>query len=54
MAQTALFTNIPNVVIKNTEGAILIQLLFQTMRGTTACNEIFEPLLNLVKDRMMI
>jgi len=24
------------------------------MRGTTACNEIFEPLLNLVKDRMMI
>ena len=27
MAETALFTNKPNVIIKNTEGAILIQLL---------------------------
>lgn len=52
MAETALFTKKPNVLIKNTEGAILIQLLLQIMRGTDACNDIIEPLLNRVKDRM--
>lgn len=41
-----------NALIKNTEGAILIQLLLQVMRGTDACNEVCEPLLNLVKTRM--
>lgn len=28
--------------------------MFQTMKGTNVCNEIFEPLLNRVKDRMML
>ena len=52
MAETALFTKKPNVIIKNTEGAILIQLLLQIMRGSDACNSFFEPLLNRVKQRM--
>lgn len=39
--------------MKNTEGAILIQLLFQTMRGTECLNEVFTPLLDRVKERMV-
>lgn len=49
MAETALFTIKPNVIIKNTEGAILIQLLLQIMKGTEVCNPFFESLLNRVK-----
>jgi hypothetical protein len=54
MAETALFTTKQNVKINNTEGAILIQMLLQTMRGTDACNEIILPLLSRVRDRMSI
>lgn len=49
MADTALFTQKPNVVIKNTEGSILIQILLQIMQGTGVCNEFFESLLNRVR-----
>jgi hypothetical protein len=52
MAEVALFTNRPTVLIKNTEGAILIQLIFQLMRGTTVFQPIFSSLLTRVKDRM--
>jgi hypothetical protein len=52
MAEVALFTNKPTVLIKNTEGAILIQLIFQLMRGTTVFQPIFASLLTRVKDRM--
>lgn len=51
MAETALFTNKPNVIIKNSEGAILIQILLQIMRGSDSCNSFFESLLNRVKHR---
>lgn len=54
MAETALFSKQPPVILKNTEGAILIQLLLQTMRGTQVCNGIIEPLLGRVKDRMQM
>jgi len=52
MAEVALFTNKPSVLIKNTEGAILIQLIFQLMRGTTVFQPIFSSLLTRVRDRM--
>lgn len=52
MAEVALFTNKPNVLIKNTEGAVLIQLILQLMRGTTVFQPIFSSLLTRVKDRM--
>jgi hypothetical protein len=51
MAETALFTVQKNAVINNTEGAILIQLLMQYMRGTDALNDIFYPLLDRVRER---
>jgi hypothetical protein len=51
MAETALFTTKPNVIIKNTEGAILIQLFLQILRGSEVCNSFFESLLNRVKQR---
>ncbi len=54
MAETALFSRQPPIILKNTEGAILIQLLLQTMRGTSVCNEIIEPLLARVKDRVQV
>jgi len=38
-------------VINNTEGAILIQLLFQFMRGKDSLNDIFYPLLDRVRER---
>ena len=52
MAEIALFTTKPSVLIKNTEGAILIQLMFQLMRGTTVFQPIFSSLLTRVRDRM--
>jgi hypothetical protein len=54
MAETALFSTQAPILVKNTEGAILMQLLLQTMRGTQACNEIIVPLLTRVKDRMQV
>lgn len=54
MAETSLFTTQPNILLKNTEGAILIQLLLQAMRGTTVCDGIIEPLFARVKDRIQI
>jgi len=41
------------VIINNTEGAILIQILFQIMRGTDALNSIFEPLLDRLRVRLI-
>ena len=48
MADTALFTKNPNQTINNTEGAVMIQLLFQLMTGSEALDEIFEEVLNRV------
>ena len=52
MASQALFWKGSGALAKNTEGAILLQLMFQTMRNTTACHEIFAELLGSVKQRM--
>ena len=38
MANVALFTDMPNKTINNTEGAMLLQLLFQVMTGSEALN----------------
>ena len=38
MADTALFTNMPNKTINNTEGTMLLQMLFQVMAGSEALN----------------
>jgi hypothetical protein len=52
MADRALFTKNPNQTINNSEGAIMIQLLFQVMTGSTALDSIFEEILNRVGQRM--
>lgn len=52
MAEVALFTTQKNITINNTEGAIVLQLLMQVMRGTTALNEIFQPILDRLKQRL--
>ena len=52
MADTALFTNLPNKTINNTEGAMILQLLFQVMTGSEALNQIMAELLERVKFRM--
>ena len=48
MANVALFTDIPNKTINNTEGAMLLQLLFQVMTGSEALNQIMVELLERV------
>ena len=45
MANVALFTDMPNKTINNTEGAMLLQLLFQVMTGSEALNQIMVELL---------
>ena len=48
MADTALFTKNPNQTINNTEGAVMVQLLFQLMTGSEALDEIFREVLDRV------
>ena len=48
MANVALFTDMPNKTINNTEGAMLLQLLFQVMTGSEALNQIMVELLERV------
>jgi hypothetical protein len=52
MATTAMFSKEPAIVVHNSEGAILIQLLFQVYAGTSVLDEFFEALLNQVLTRM--
>ena len=52
MANVALFTDMPNKTINNTEGAMLLQLLFQVMTGSEALNQIMVELLERVQQRM--
>lgn len=51
MAKTALFTTHTNVTLNNAEGAILLQVLLQFMRGTNALDDILFQLLHEVKVR---
>ncbi len=47
-----MFSKEPAIVVHNSEGAILIQLLFQVYAGTSVLDEFFEALLNQVLTRM--
>ena len=52
MADTAMFSKLDTPLLKNTEGAIMMQLLLQTMTNSDALNEFLEPILNKAKERM--
>lgn len=52
MATTSLFSTEPAITVHNSEGAILMQLLFQVYAGTSVLDEFFEGLLNQVLTRM--
>ena len=53
MANQALFGVTPVITIHNAEGAILLQLLFQTFFSTAALNDYFENIMAIVRRRMM-
>lgn len=53
MASESLFTLQPVITIHNSEGAILLQLLFQTYAGTQVLNEFFDEIMALVRRRMV-
>lgn len=53
MAGEALFGMQPVITIHNAEGAILLQLLFQTYAGTPALDPYYEEIMNLVRRRMV-
>lgn len=52
VAKTALFTQNPNTVINNSEGALLLQLVFQILKGSDALNNGFEMILDFTFERM--
>lgn len=51
MADQALFCLEPSVTVNNTEGALLLQIIFQIFQGTDVLNNYFENIMNRVLDR---
>jgi hypothetical protein len=52
MSTTSIFSTEPAITVHNSEGAILMQLLFQVYAGTSVLDEFFEGLMNQVLTRM--
>ncbi len=45
MSTTSMFSTEPAITVHNSEGAILMQLLFQVYAGTSVLDEFFEGML---------
>lgn len=52
MAGEAMFSKEPTISVHNSEGAILMQLIFQVYAGTQVLDEHFDEILGLVQQRM--
>jgi hypothetical protein len=52
IADQAIFTFEPNIIVNNSEGAILMQIIFQIFEGTDVLNNYFVDILTRILERM--
>jgi len=52
MAHLSMFCKEPNMIVHNSEGAILLQLLFQVYRGDNTLNDFIETMLRITTERL--
>ena len=52
LANLSLYSKEPNIIVHNSEGAILLQLLFQVYTGDSALNDVIDAMLRITTERL--